>query len=165
MTRTILLSNQDISRLIKQDGKVSFTDYYQDTYYKRSKSCVRKRLIYNKEGIFLSENWVDVYGNSIHKPQVEQVLLKYSFTRHHLSMSNIKLDVLCLNPDSASLVAPGFVVLTRVDSLFLEESGKVWRYQTCKGKVHLLTNKIDLQGYIFLEDPFLTKRYMTIERQ
>ena len=141
--QTVILSESDVCKFLKEE---KITSFYRDVYYKKGNSCVRRRFIYDRERIFLSEGWIDVYGNPIHKPQVERVLLKYKFTRHHLLKSNIKLDVLKLDKEK-------FVVLIRVESLFLKEMfgpGK-----PCSGKVHLLTSKLDLQGYIFNSDPFL----------
>lgn len=145
MTRSVLLSSRDLYLLFK-DGlsSVSMTDYLQDTYYKVKDSCVRRRRLHDKQGICLQETWIDVYGNFIHKPQVGRVLLQYRFTRHHLHPSKIKLDVL-------ELPSGFFVVLTRLDCLFLGEELD----RPCLGKVQLLTNDLDPVGYTFYSDPLL----------
>nr|WIL03924.1 hypothetical protein Cplu_330 [Cedratvirus plubellavi] len=141
-SKSVLLCRRDIYNLFKEDSLL-FTDRYQDTYYKKNKSSVRRRCLYDKQGIFLCERWVDVYGNPIHKPQVEQVLLTYKFTRHRLS-SGVKLDVLELSDGC-------FVVLRRLGELHVNDTQGL----SCPGKVYLLTNKVDLQGYTYSSDPLI----------
>nr|WIL02967.1 hypothetical protein Cbor_330 [Cedratvirus borely] len=144
-SKSVLLCRRDIYNLFKENSLL-FTDRYQDTYHKKNKSSVRRRCLYDKQGTFLCERWVDVYGNPIHKPQVEQVLLTYKFTRHRLS-SGVKLDVLELSDGC-------FVVLCRIDEIHPKESDEI-QGLSCPGKVYLLTNKVDLQGYIYSSDPLI----------
>ncbi|SOB74178.1 hypothetical protein BQ9231_00295 [Cedratvirus lausannensis] len=152
-SKSVLLCRRDIYNLFKENSLL-FADQYQDTYYKKNKSSVRRRCLYDKQGTFLCERWVDVYGNPIHKPQVEQVLLTYKFTRHRLS-SGVKVDVLELSDGC-------FVVLSRLDESHttrLDESHTTRLDEiqglSCPGKVYLLTNKVDLQGYIYSSDPLI----------
>lgn len=148
MTRSTLLSREDIYLLFKDgQNKIGLNDHCKDTYYKVNNSCVRRRCLYDREGVFLRERWVDVYGNVIHKPQVGQVLLEYRFTRYHVYPNKIKLDVLETRRGA-------FVILTRIDCLFLGEDLQ----RPLMGKVQLLMSKGELDPpYIFYSDPFLSQ--------